>query len=247
MTTTPKKRGRPEGWTKPGGRRQRRDYRFTPDTLARIEQGRKLATCKDETDFVEQAITHYVSRLTRKDVPETSCEEVETLRQENQRLWAEAKNVRLTIEVAQSYHQEVEILRAQLRKYETDAKKPEHPSRPKKGGQPTIIVPDLRLTATNWASFWLHWQQDGLEAIATLEPVDGRSSASGYRLDSLCQSIARPGQALGTRQEKRSWELKRLARARMIAELEQAGWKPDDQEHPETTIWRYRPIRGSQN
>jgi hypothetical protein len=63
MTTSHSpKRGRPLGSRKPD-RRLRRDYRFHPQILAQIEQGRKLVGSPHETEFVEQAIRHYVAWL----------------------------------------------------------------------------------------------------------------------------------------------------------------------------------------
>lgn len=73
MTTSQSpKRGRPLGSRKPD-RRLRRDYRFHPLVLAQIEQGRKLVGYPHETEFVEQAIGHYVAWLAgqfQADLPE---------------------------------------------------------------------------------------------------------------------------------------------------------------------------------
>lgn len=56
-------RGRPRGSTK-SVHRVRRDYRFSPETLDRIAQGRALKSDElDETAFVEQAIAHYAAHL----------------------------------------------------------------------------------------------------------------------------------------------------------------------------------------
>jgi hypothetical protein len=67
-------RGRPRGSVKPD-RRQRRDYRFSPATMQKIEQGRQI-TSKTETAFVEDAIQHYHEFLLGGD----EASEVERLR-----------------------------------------------------------------------------------------------------------------------------------------------------------------------
>lgn len=61
-TSTELIRGRKTGWTKPD-RRTRRDYRFTPTVMSQIALGRTLCSNANETDFVEQAIRHYVVSL----------------------------------------------------------------------------------------------------------------------------------------------------------------------------------------
>jgi hypothetical protein len=66
-------RGRPAGSVKPE-HRQRRDYRFSQETLRLLAAGREL-TASTETALVEAAIAHYVDFLTRKEA-ETRADSV---------------------------------------------------------------------------------------------------------------------------------------------------------------------------
>lgn len=211
-------RGRPTGSFKSIElRRQRKNHRFSPDTVNLIEQGRVLLPGKPltETAFLERAVEHYVAFLAGTPPQESENQEIERLRQQVSDLEREREQAL----AASSYA----LAKKKLSRAE-----------------PQIAIDPLKPDGT-MRSYLLRWEQDGLRAIASLDPIDEYSSAAGYRLDCSCHSIARPGQPLGVRQQKRGDTFLQLVRTKMVQELLKAGWQPGDPAHAEsgTTVWRY--------
>lgn len=92
--TGEKRRGRPTGWRKPD-RRERRDYRFKPETLRILDEPRES---QDETAFVEAAILHYASHQAEQAQIATYVAEINNLRE-----WGTQAQARITLLEAENH------------------------------------------------------------------------------------------------------------------------------------------------
>src|SRR5258708_31931059 len=162
----------------------RRDYRFAPETLQRIEDGMAVFAGRlKETAFVERAIAHYTTFLAgdptsqgqRKQEMEWLQAQIRDLKHDQQGAQHVAQ---YAAEKATDQAQEIERLQAQIRDLERDlrqaqamlhqaastkriqaTKKPRH-------AEPTISIDSLKPDGT-MRNYVLRWEQD---VVNTLKP-----------------------------------------------------------------------------